>query len=546
MNKSRFRTSCMGFETFFIVNLGLACWGWGDQGVAWAVDPPLGGRWQRLSIGEAPHVAVTLMLAAGEPLAREAKPDSEPAIVRQLMQRSPDSSFAFDLHQTSRPMDVFFNDRHYTSRDGKLEITKGSLEFHVRHPLFLRRFNPTVTLVPQGVQAWYLPLGEALSERWEEALAKTDSPPMLRMTDSRGDVYVVLRTAVEEQFLGHPLCLYLALNRSVPDQMILDVRSWREDEPSPETRRLTERLGRVRRYFERQPDPTANGLARFLWTWWYSEQPSPEWLHGFQLAGEWGPRLDSAQEPDSLPFLAMMMAIHLKSASLHLDQMLCDGDLVLLDPYSRGVLFDQVTASVSRTQPALRPFFDYFREQCPEPYRFRYASALAAIGVSASADSYRVIKQFFSSQRWFDLDPACKAAFAAHWRLPVTESEVDAVVALTCPEDVPGNRHAAVETLLLLDRFDLIPPLEFDDWFGSGIEMEEDGYLRRRHLAYLMSASGGRGKAASLLQAGQLQPELAGLIRSVLLQHLAATTTLDRFDRISHEEFRELLDKMAN
>jgi len=119
------------------------------------------------------------------------------------------------------------------------------------------------------------------------------------------------------------------------------------------------------------------------------------------------------------------------------------------------------------------------------------------------------------------------------------------VVALSTPESKPGIRANAVETLLLLDRYDQIPEGEFDWWFALRVEEQGTAETWPRQIAYLMSTRDGRDRLVEKLRAGQLPPELAEMVRAVVLQHLAATALHQRFDRIDREEHRELLEAMG-
>jgi hypothetical protein len=128
---------------------------------------------------------------------------------------------------------------------------------------------------------------------------------------------------------------------------------------------------------------------------------------------------------------------------------------------------------------------------------------------------------------------------AAHWHLPVKESEIDAVVELLKTAVLPSVRSEAIDVLVLLGQIDKVPADRMTTWAGDNLFKAEPKLLRRK-LAYLMKTKSGRDYLRGQMDSPGMSAETRDVVKAVITKHIEATKKLKRFDMISEGEIGEL------
>jgi hypothetical protein len=132
-------------------------------------------------------------------------------------------------------------------------------------------------------------------------------------------------------------------------------------------------------------------------------------------------------------------------------------------------------------------------------------------------------------------DPPYRAAMAAHWHLPVKESEIEAVAELLKTAVLPSVRSEAIDVLVLLGQIDKIPADRMASWADANLLKAEPRLLRRK-LAYLMKTKSGRDYLRGQMTSPAMSAKTRDVIKAVITKHVDATKKLTRFDMISEEE----------
>jgi hypothetical protein len=162
---------------------------------------------------------------------------------------------------------------------------------------------------------------------------------------------------------------------------------------------------------------------------------------------------------------------------------------------------------------------------------FALASLAYSLGIGNSSACYFELHRFANGK----LQPEINAALAAHWHLPVKESEIDAVAELLKTAVLPSVRSEAIDVLVLLGQIDKIPADRMTSWADANLFNAEPKLLRRK-LAYLMKTKSGRDYLRGQLASPAMSAETRDVIKAVITKHVEATKKLKRFDMISEEE----------
>jgi hypothetical protein len=162
---------------------------------------------------------------------------------------------------------------------------------------------------------------------------------------------------------------------------------------------------------------------------------------------------------------------------------------------------------------------------------FALASASYSLGIGTDSECYFEIHRFAKGE----LKPETRAAVAAHWHLPVKESEINAVVDLLKTAVLPSARSEAIDVLVLLGQIDKVPADRMTSWADANLFKAEPKLLRRK-LAYLMKTKSGRDYLRGQLANPAMSAETLGMVKAVITKHVEATKKLKRFDMISEEE----------
>jgi hypothetical protein len=168
-------------------------------------------------------------------------------------------------------------------------------------------------------------------------------------------------------------------------------------------------------------------------------------------------------------------------------------------------------------------------------FTFALMSTAYSLGIGRSSRCYYEMYQFANGE----LKPEIRAALAAHWHLPVKESEIDAVVELLKAALLPSARSEAIDVLVLLGQIDKVPADRMAAWTDDNLFKAEPRLLRRK-LAYLIKTKSGRDYLRGQMTSPAMSAETLEVVKAVITKHVDATKKLKRFDMISEEEVAEL------
>jgi hypothetical protein len=214
-----------------------------------------------------------------------------------------------------------------------------------------------------------------------------------------------------------------------------------------------------------------------------------------------------------------------------IDEEFSIGPTVLLDPMLRGNCIDHLTRfddAQMNVIPRLRRLSQLFPNN---EMAFALASASYSLGIGTDSECYFEIHRFAKGE----LKPETRAAVAAHWHLPVKESEINAVVDLLKTAVLPSARSEAIDVLVLLGQIDKVPADRMTSWADANLFKAEPKLLRRK-LAYLMKTKSGRDYLRGQLASPAMSAETKDAVKAVITKHVEATKKLKRFDMISEEE----------
>jgi hypothetical protein len=214
-----------------------------------------------------------------------------------------------------------------------------------------------------------------------------------------------------------------------------------------------------------------------------------------------------------------------------IDEEFSIGPTVMLDPMLRGICIDHLTRfddAQMNVIPRLRRLSQLFPNN---EMAFALASASYSLGIGTDSECYFEIHRFAKGE----LKPETRAAVAAHWHLPVKESEINAVVDLLKTAVLPSARSEAIDVLVLLGQIDKVPADRMTSWADANLFKAEPKLLRRK-LAYLMKTKSGRDYLRGQLASPAMSAETKDAVKAVITKHVEATKKLKRFDMISEEE----------
>jgi hypothetical protein len=224
-----------------------------------------------------------------------------------------------------------------------------------------------------------------------------------------------------------------------------------------------------------------------------------------------------------------------RSLNLQIDDAFSSGPAVILDPLLRGVYLDNLSWFDETRYALIGKVLQFQFTFSHTEFTFALMSTAYSLGIGRSSRCYYEMHQFAKGE----LKPEIRAALAAHWHLPVKESEIDAVVELLKAALLPSARSEAIDVLVLLGQIDKIPADRMTSWADANVLKAEPKLLRRK-LAYLMKTKSGRDYLRGQMTSPAMSAETLEVVKAVITKHVEATRKLKRFDMISEEEVGEL------
>jgi hypothetical protein len=217
------------------------------------------------------------------------------------------------------------------------------------------------------------------------------------------------------------------------------------------------------------------------------------------------------------------------------DDVFSSGSTVLLDPLLRGSYLENHSWLDENRHDLVARIIAFPRVFSNTEMAFALASMVYSLGIGNSSACYFDFHRFANGK----LQPEINAALAAHWHLPVKESEIEAVVEILKTALLPSVRSEAIDVLVLLGQIDKVPADRMAAWTDDNLFKAEPKLLRRK-LAYLMKTKSGRDYLRGQLTSPAMSAETKDVVKAVITKHVEATKKLKRFDMISEDEVSDL------
>jgi hypothetical protein len=217
--------------------------------------------------------------------------------------------------------------------------------------------------------------------------------------------------------------------------------------------------------------------------------------------------------------------------NVEVDDVFLSGSAVLFDPLLRGSYLENHSWLDENRHDLVARIIAFPRAFSNAEMSFALASLAYSLGIGNSSACYFELHRFANGK----LQPEINAALAAHWHLPVKESEIDAVAELLKTAVLPSVRSEAIDVLVLLGQIDKVPADRMASWADANLLKAEPRLLRRK-LAYLMKTKSGRDYLRGQMTSPAMSAETKDVVKAVITKHVEATKKLKRFDMINEEE----------
>jgi hypothetical protein len=225
----------------------------------------------------------------------------------------------------------------------------------------------------------------------------------------------------------------------------------------------------------------------------------------------------------------------ISNLNTEIDDVFSSGSTVLLDPLLRGSYLENQSWLDDKRHDLIARTIAFPKVFSNSELSFALASMVYSLGIGNSGACYFEIHRFANGE----LKPEIRAAMAAHWHLPVKESEIEAVVEILKTALLPSVRSEAIDVLVLLGQIDKVPADRMATWADDNLLKAEPKLLRRK-LAYLMKTKSGRDYLRGQMTNPAMSAETLEVVKAVITKHVEATKKLKRFDMISEEEVSDL------
>ena len=386
-----------------------------------------------------------------------------------------------------------------------------------------------------GISTYSVDFAELVRQSPSIVLNRSHIPGGINFHDETKRGFFLPRSAVGEQFLGHPLQTYACFTKDgwcqVLGGILCDLKVSPRHEiaaaypRSPSNLTLANAEGQaltpVRELGEIGSLLDSNsGSAKVL---------TEHWREIDRIMRAFNSGFDGQTEA----YTAIKNLIN--QLNVDVDSVFSDHDVVILDPVARGFYLEQAAWNEEQGLSIITACFQLGHAYTEKEMRFALTARAASLGLGASAQEIDSVKRTIDEK-----GPALlRTAVAAHWDFPVTEEGIASVVTFLESARLPSARAEAMDALILLDEVGRIPEPRMATWLEENL-VDAELPLRRRKLAFLMKTSSGRAYLLAKLADGSLPAEVQTLAKSVIRAHVAATQRLKRFDMISEAEIQQL------
>lgn len=221
------------------------------------------------------------------------------------------------------------------------------------------------------------------------------------------------------------------------------------------------------------------------------------------------------------------------------DLILNDGVSLFFDPHVRGMMLEQALWRPERN-PATVNFLlalvmmDLESSSGELSLSYSLHCAYANLGFAPNETSYAVM---LNSPEGRAFKAHVSAAFRARWRFPTEQRHVDATVEFIQNAKHITDKLNCVETLILMDKFEHIPPDLMQRWFS---EFTGNANQILRTLNLLMQNQTGRRYLAEKYKAMPADDPLREPIKALFKNELSAVHKSGDYRFFTKEECKQL------
>jgi len=221
------------------------------------------------------------------------------------------------------------------------------------------------------------------------------------------------------------------------------------------------------------------------------------------------------------------------------DLLLTDGNSLFLDPFTRGMMLEQALWRPDRhpattTQLLSLVLSDLESSSGELSLSYSLFCAYADLGFAPNETSHAL---FFESAQGQAFRVRDSAAVLARWRWPTAQRHVDATVEFIQTAKHMTDKLNCVETLILMEEFDSIPPDLMERWFAK---INGDAAQIRRPLNLLMQNPSGRRYLADKYKAMPVDAPLREPIQALFANELSAVHHFGDYRFWTKEECKRL------
>jgi len=221
------------------------------------------------------------------------------------------------------------------------------------------------------------------------------------------------------------------------------------------------------------------------------------------------------------------------------DLLLTDGTSLFPDPFVRGMMLEQALwrpQSHSATVTDLLSIVLGDLEASSGELSLSYSlhCAYANLGFAPNEKSHAILIETREGGKVSDLNAA---AILARWRFPAEQRHVDATVEFIQTAKHLTDKLNCVETLILMEEFDSIPPDLMERWFAK---INGDAAQIRRPLNLLMQNPSGRRYLADKYKAMPVDAPLREPIQALFANELSAVHHFGDYRFWTKEECKRL------
>lgn len=236
----------------------------------------------------------------------------------------------------------------------------------------------------------------------------------------------------------------------------------------------------------------------------------------------------------------LQAAAVMSEISKDLDKLLqCQGSIAF-DPFLRGVVLEQalwdrqaVNLPVNALMLAIMGGLRGPQGITGADNELQYSlmCKYADLGFSPNQYSYMVLAKCLNG----DYEDHIAASVLARWRRPTKPRHAQAVLDFIEWTPLPIERVDAIETAIIMGRFEDVSEPDRELWFELRIEPDDEGQ-RMRSLCYAAMHADSRSYLLAKWEELDEESEIRSAIRDLLLVEVSATEEFEQYDYIAQEE----------